>query len=169
VVWWLCVGFCGASEKKGRGVFFKVAPPVCVSPHTPHANGRGKSKRKTKPSLQRCSECRRFPPHPLRRHSLFSLFSRRKKFLKNFSSYLLTNFLNFVILSLSIMALSKKDESKRTVYEKYIRCGKPNCKCNYGFPHGKYLYERYRARNGKIVWRYLGKCQTKNGRSLKKK
>ncbi len=37
-----------------------------------------------------------------------------------------------------------------------VKCGKPNCKCNEGEPHGAYWYG-YRRESGKMVSKYIGK------------
>lgn len=45
---------------------------------------------------------------------------------------------------------------------KYTKCGKKNCICHTkGRLHGPYIYERYKDRNGKEHFKYLGKALPK--------
>jgi len=42
---------------------------------------------------------------------------------------------------------------------RYVRCGKPNCKCGYGQEHGPYWYG-YEHRGDRVYSRYFGKRPT---------
>lgn len=43
------------------------------------------------------------------------------------------------------------------LYFKYVRCGKPNCRCNQGQKHGPYAYASYRDQDGRVRTVYWGK------------
>ncbi len=43
------------------------------------------------------------------------------------------------------------------LYFKYVRCGKPNCRCNEGQKHGPYAYASYRDDDGRVRTVYWGK------------
>lgn len=44
-----------------------------------------------------------------------------------------------------------------TYQKKWVKCGKPNCKCARGERHGPYLY-RAKYQGGKTKWEYVGKA-----------
>ena len=43
------------------------------------------------------------------------------------------------------------------LYFKYVRCGKPSCRCNRGQKHGPYAYASYRDDEGRVRTVYWGK------------
>lgn len=43
------------------------------------------------------------------------------------------------------------------LYFKYVRCGKPNCRCTQGQKHGPYAYASYRDDDGRVRTVYWGK------------
>ncbi|MEW6231301.1 MAG: DUF6788 family protein [Chloroflexota bacterium] len=46
--------------------------------------------------------------------------------------------------------------SRSWIIVQLVRCGKPNCRCARGQPHGPYLYRQWRDASGRQHKRYLG-------------
>lgn len=46
-------------------------------------------------------------------------------------------------------------ELKGTLVLKYVKCGRPNCECQQGKPHGKYAYIKTKNENGKQIFKYI--------------
>ncbi len=44
------------------------------------------------------------------------------------------------------------------------RCGKPNCHCQTGEPHGPYYYRAWRV-NGKLCWQYVKRSEVETVRA----
>ncbi|MBI4759126.1 MAG: hypothetical protein HY783_09055 [Chloroflexi bacterium] len=47
--------------------------------------------------------------------------------------------------------------SRSWIIVQLVRCGKPNCRCARGQPHGPYLYRQWRDPSGRQHKRYLGR------------
>ena len=46
-------------------------------------------------------------------------------------------------------------ELNGTLVMKYVKCGRPNCECQRGKPHGKYAYIKTTDENGKQTFKYI--------------